>query len=999
MAPQPPPLLPTPTSAGPSLSQPPRQRRHKLSRSRRLILELAGSVPHIVQPSQWDCGLACVSMVLKSLRLYSQSDPLDLRLFVHSDAIELGSVWTIDLAYIFKAFGVADFTYYTTHVGVNFNYAAKSYYKAAFQTDSRRIHALFADAQDSGVRVVPLLLPLDDMKRFLMSGRYAVLMLVNLKGIRCRVCARRASHVQPIVKRSRWNRLGLEWLCGMRQDDVDDLEANNYPNEDGVDSYLYWNEYNGTADSGDEEDDEGDCDSGIALAAAKTSKQKRRTKTKRHVHHKNCKHAQRQQNTQPEPEATYHASSYYDARIASRQFSEQTPLLDHSASPQKQTVRQSIYQSVSSSYSSSAAPALKRIPSNTSLTTYRTVLEPMESPEPYSVIKTVTSTMSWLNAFVFRRNDQEDEFTMARSTSTTPLLTAQYEAALRLPPGMEITPPQISFTEPTTPTSNTINTSLFTPRASQFPSNRLPPGVGVVSTVQDDNCSLIYGNIPVSRKPSSAASTTSQPATATTSPMTLPPPSSISQPVSASTSPLRPGLIFASFQPHQPNYPATRPNSKVPSPDRAAIVPQFKFPATDSPEPEPSFPLAPSPSQMPSFLSFLTPTVREQPMERKHRAFSIPGTDSEKLAAVAAATRANTSLSRTAGFLLPTEFGNSLSNHRGKGTEPVSPPRPPTSPTPTPVPIIPSVMATATTRREEIFGKRMAPASSSKPAAIPTTSRRDEIFGKGTTASQQPATLPPPQPISRREEIFGSKTGRSSSMTVSETTPLLNGSGSNQSSNSIGPGVVSAPVQQRRGSLSFWDLRKRLLHQETAVDDHSDSVGEDEDDRKSRSSLGSFAVSSVGGPPPPPSIQSVQPGVDECDSECSGTGFESDEDYESEDDDYWSFDGSDEEGEEATPGCFGMFKRAKNNSGVFSQWFGGSQGNDTGTTSVEPLVDEDFEGHFILFIGYDAKTDGFIYRDPGTEERLCVMDSRAVEFARAGVPGSDHDVIVVRAFA
>jgi hypothetical protein len=56
---------------------------------------------------------------------------------------------------------------------------------------------------------------------------------------------------------------------------------------------------------------------------------------------------------------------------------------------------------------------------------------------------------------------------------------------------------------------------------------------------------------------------------------------------------------------------------------------------------------------------------------------------------------------------------------------------------------------------------------------------------------------------------------------------------------------------------------------------------------------------------------------------------------------------------------------------------------------------EEFAGHYILFVGYDPDTDGFLYRDPGTMEALCVMDGDEVERARSS-PGTDHDVIVVR---
>ncbi|KAJ3029119.1 UNVERIFIED_CONTAM: hypothetical protein HDU68_000074 [Siphonaria sp. JEL0065] len=1106
----------------PATTHPPKAK--KLSRARRQILVLAASVPHITQPSQWDCGLTCVSMVLRSLKLYHQSDPLDLRLFVHRDAVENGSVWTIDLAYLFKAFGVSDFSwvlcidfshtthnqanqianyaaYYTSHIGVNFHYAQKSYYRSAFPTDSRRIHSLFADAHDSGVRVVPLLLPLDDIKRFL--------------AIR--------------VKRNRWQRLGLGWLCGNPDDVYEELaeeESNEY--DVGVDSYLYMSEYNTGLDSGDEEDDEADYDSAIALPSVK---QHRRSK-KRRRHSKTCVH----NNTNPHatnasPAASPAAvssprpsSANHDFKNAPRQFTEQTPLLDHSSSTQN--TRHALYQStLSTSYTSNAGHPLRRIYSNSSITTYRTHLGSStgDSPEPFSIVKTVTSTVSWIGAFVFRSNDNEDDRIPASQT-TTPLLTGHYEAALQLPSSsFEITPPQIPFTKAPVTGTGVIESSDLTPKASKLV-NRLPPGVGVVSTVKDENCSLIYRNDATPPSIPTAITTSSANSSATTSP--LQPSSTKSQPGSANTSPLRPGLVFAGYQQHHQQ-------KQVQASPPASIVPQFRFPLVSGNSSTQQHPPSPSPSPIPSFLSFLT--SREQPpSERKHRAFSIPGTDSEKLAAVAATTaaRANTALSKAAGLMSEFErnensiffAGNSTaasssgagrrkgvsfsgSDQMGNSTKPDvvvvggsagASPKPPVSVLPSvgdsenpavasPPPVLSrrdeifgkvaansSTMVSPTSRRDEIFGKVSSGGAASSggvagavggPLLGSPTSRRAEIFGKGVVpaavaAEASSSSYRPPGFVGLNFPEPALKPRASSATAVITTTlaaplayqpqPMLPSASSSTSNattitftaaTAATTTTTTADPQERRGSLSFWDLRKRLLQQETMVEGSVED-DDDEDERKSKSSQSSsyipFKDSSLAWTQQqqkhqqqlhqqtaPTTVEQSyyqqqpvhrQMHVEsvECDSECSGDGFESDE-SENEDDEYWSC-GSSEDEEERQQGrwgaasCFGGIFRSSRVSnsftnvglnggggasgstggGVFfSQWFG--RGNDEGRgnnhLNNSQEEQEEFEGHYILFIGYDAKTDGFIYRDPGTEERLCVMDSAAVEYARAGVPG------------
>ncbi|KAJ3299137.1 hypothetical protein HK104_009931 [Borealophlyctis nickersoniae] len=121
-------------------------------------------------------------MILAALQIENTS-PMDLR-----KACPLESIWTIDLAYLLRKYGVEDFTYYTSYIGVNWQYAAKQFYRDSISADRRRVHALFAAARDYNVRVIPLTLQLDDMRRFLLSEQYAVILLVDLGLLSCRVC-------------------------------------------------------------------------------------------------------------------------------------------------------------------------------------------------------------------------------------------------------------------------------------------------------------------------------------------------------------------------------------------------------------------------------------------------------------------------------------------------------------------------------------------------------------------------------------------------------------------------------------------------------------------------------------------------------------------------------------------------------------------------------------------------------------------------------------------
>ncbi|KAJ3107134.1 hypothetical protein HDU97_004827 [Phlyctochytrium planicorne] len=84
---------------------------------------------------------------------------------------------------------------------------------------------------------------------------------------------------------------------------------------------------------------------------------------------------------------------------------------------------------------------------------------------------------------------------------------------------------------------------------------------------------------------------------------------------------------------------------------------------------------------------------------------------------------------------------------------------------------------------------------------------------------------------------------------------------------------------------------------------------------------------------------------------------------------------------------------------VFSPNASPSVGGTNSTTS--PLGGrmagdaDEFLGHYVVLVGYDPVTDGFLLRDPGTEEELCFVDAATLEAARSS-PGTDHDAIVVR---
>ncbi|KAH8550570.1 Guanylyl cyclase [Umbelopsis sp. PMI_123] len=137
-------------------------------------------VPHIMQNSNWDCGLACIAMTMRALG--KDVDINDLRQHCH-----VNSIWTIDLAFLLRNY-VEDFTYYTSFLGSRKEYQQNKFYQETFSEDEKRVNKLFAIAKSCNVHVVRMLLPMDDFKRFLFCKKFAIITLVNARLLRCQWC-------------------------------------------------------------------------------------------------------------------------------------------------------------------------------------------------------------------------------------------------------------------------------------------------------------------------------------------------------------------------------------------------------------------------------------------------------------------------------------------------------------------------------------------------------------------------------------------------------------------------------------------------------------------------------------------------------------------------------------------------------------------------------------------------------------------------------------------
>ncbi|XP_078178920.1 guanylyl cyclase 1 isoform X1 [Carex rostrata] len=129
-------------------------------------------VPHVRQMCNWDCGLACVLMVLRTLGIDSY-DITDLEEFCSTT-----SIWTVDLAYLLHKFSV-NFSFLTVTVGVNPSYSAQSFYQEQLEDDTGRVIDLFAKAIHAGISIQCRTISVHDISLLLLSGRCIAIALVD----------------------------------------------------------------------------------------------------------------------------------------------------------------------------------------------------------------------------------------------------------------------------------------------------------------------------------------------------------------------------------------------------------------------------------------------------------------------------------------------------------------------------------------------------------------------------------------------------------------------------------------------------------------------------------------------------------------------------------------------------------------------------------------------------------------------------------------------------
>ncbi|XP_055260909.1 protein GUCD1 isoform X10 [Moschus berezovskii] len=139
-------------------------------------------VPIIQQLYHWDCGLACSRMVLRYL---GQLDDAEFERALQELRLTR-SIWTIDLAYLMRRFGVRH-RFCTQTLGVDKGYKNQSFYREHFDTEEARVNQLFAQAETCKV-LVEKWVSVQDIQAHLAQGHVAIV-LVNSGVLHCDLCS------------------------------------------------------------------------------------------------------------------------------------------------------------------------------------------------------------------------------------------------------------------------------------------------------------------------------------------------------------------------------------------------------------------------------------------------------------------------------------------------------------------------------------------------------------------------------------------------------------------------------------------------------------------------------------------------------------------------------------------------------------------------------------------------------------------------------------------
>lgn len=141
------------------------------------------NLTHHSQKYDWDCGLACILMVLGATsRTYFLNNFDKI-----CNAEGFGnSPWTIDLCYVLKKFNIKH-VYFTKTIGVDESYATDPIYKELVGKNKHRITKRFQEAESNGISLDKRTVDFGAFVRHL-AHEGPIILLTNVHLLHCDIC-------------------------------------------------------------------------------------------------------------------------------------------------------------------------------------------------------------------------------------------------------------------------------------------------------------------------------------------------------------------------------------------------------------------------------------------------------------------------------------------------------------------------------------------------------------------------------------------------------------------------------------------------------------------------------------------------------------------------------------------------------------------------------------------------------------------------------------------
>ncbi|GAX83634.1 hypothetical protein CEUSTIGMA_g11058.t1 [Chlamydomonas eustigma] len=157
---------------------------HEVRDTGRCASVVPRTVPHCKQHFSWDCGLACVFMVVKAFNAAALqstpqvSDPHESDYDKLRELCPTTSIWTVDLAHLLRRLGL-EVCFLTKTLGPNPAYANEGFYMEHLQEDELRVSQLFSEANTAGIALHQRSLSSQELQEVAVTGACLVIALVD----------------------------------------------------------------------------------------------------------------------------------------------------------------------------------------------------------------------------------------------------------------------------------------------------------------------------------------------------------------------------------------------------------------------------------------------------------------------------------------------------------------------------------------------------------------------------------------------------------------------------------------------------------------------------------------------------------------------------------------------------------------------------------------------------------------------------------------------------